>query len=1216
MKTPAAEKIRLTKTGGSARRAALAGTAALSCLLLPDRGLALDPARDMLQYNCQTWTRQNGLPANGINAITQTKDGYLWLGTQSGMVRFDGVQFSSLNLPEGSQFPIQLVSSLASSRTGGLWFGLTDGSFGFRDEQGAFSRPDDAKWLDPRTNVISLCEGSDGSLWVGAGFVARYVKGNPGASFLYDRLHTVRWIGEDAQKRVWLVTAGYGLHYWQEGKFIAFPDDSLKQQLSTAAVVDLQGQIWVGSTTGLRCYDSSFRRKEIPPFTKDVRILLVDQHGVVWIGTTNDGLACYKNGAFSFLRQRDGLANNFVTSLFEDREGSLWVGTREGLSQLTDVKFPIYSAAQGLPGGLCHGVSASVNGGLWISTSLGVSYFDGIKATNTTMEEGLSDSYIKRTFEAKNGDVYLINGKLRIDVLSRGKVVATFPNDNWPTAFAEDSHGVVVAVAGALFRVSRAGMVPYELKERSVPQLTWIRDLLTSRDGALWVASVDGILRIKDGAIRQWTTADGLSDHDAFGLCEDSEGAIWAGLKTGIARIKGDQIRNISRRDGLLDDSIYAIVPDDHDHFWLNSSQGIFRVSRQQLNAFADGKLGRVESVAYNGQNVVKTIDTAEVEFMGCKTTDGRIWFPTPLGAVAIDPAHIPVNPIAPPVRIERVRANSQELTAHGRQMVPPGPGELEIHFTAPSFVAPQKVRFRYRLEGYDHDWVETENRRQAFYTNLQPDRYTFRVTAANADGVWDQTGDAVEIELRPHFYQATWFYFLCGGLGLGTLTGIYRWRIRHLKRQERLLQQNRLLLEKEVRHRTAELQSEITVRKRVEEELRAARDDLERRVEERTRALAREQARFKFIFESVPVGISLLAPNEEETHLVNPAHERITGVSAEESLIPGAFARASHPDDYLRQKVFTQQFLNGEIDHYSLEKRYLHRDGRTVWALLTSRMFTDSRTGKKLAVTTLVDITERRRAVDAVQKLNLELEQRVAERTAQLEAKNTELESFSYSVSHDLRAPLRSMDGFSRTLLEDYADKLDEEGKDNLRRIRAASQRMGLLIEDLLNLARVSGEDMDCVPVDLSALARTVAKRLQGEDPGRLMKFKIEPNLVANGDPRLLQIVLENLLGNASKFSRLQPVAQIEFGRTVREDASTYFVRDNGAGFDMNCAKKLFGAFQRFHTAAEFPGTGIGLATVQRIIHRHGGLVAAESQLEHGATFYFTLPDHLPASS
>jgi signal transduction histidine kinase len=250
---------------------------------------------------------------------------------------------------------------------------------------------------------------------------------------------------------------------------------------------------------------------------------------------------------------------------------------------------------------------------------------------------------------------------------------------------------------------------------------------------------------------------------------------------------------------------------------------------------------------------------------------------------------------------------------------------------------------------------------------------------------------------------------------------------------------------------------------------------------------------------------------------------------------------------------------------------------------------------------------------IRSIEKRSLELEGQIAERTAQLQAANKELESFSYSVSHDLRAPLRAIDGFSRILLEDYKNKLDDEGKDSLQRVRAATQRMGRLIDDLLRLSRLARSEIHGAPVDLSALARTVADELKSSEPGRAVEFLIEPGLVANADASLLRVVLQNLLDNAWKFTGKQSSAKIEFGRTTHEGVPVFYVRDNGIGFNMTYADKLFGAFQRLHSATEFPGTGIGLATVQRIIHRHGGHIRAESAPDHGATFYFTLPEQQP---
>jgi PAS domain S-box-containing protein len=282
-------------------------------------------------------------------------------------------------------------------------------------------------------------------------------------------------------------------------------------------------------------------------------------------------------------------------------------------------------------------------------------------------------------------------------------------------------------------------------------------------------------------------------------------------------------------------------------------------------------------------------------------------------------------------------------------------------------------------------------------------------------------------------------------------------------------------------------------------------------------------------------------------------------------------------------------------------------RDGSLRNVLITSSAdFRDGHFFRALLFTQ--DITGRRQAEQEILRLNLELEQRVQQRTAQLEATNKEMESFSYSVSHDLRAPLRALRGFTEVLLEVHASQLDSRGQDFLRRACAASFQMERLIEDLLKLAQVSRAELQLEQVNLSALASHIAADLANSDPSRTVQFDIAPDCCAHGDTRLVRLALDNLMRNSWKFSGKRAEARIEFGRTNGED-SAFFVRDNGAGFDMAFSKKLFGVFQRLHAASEFPGTGVGLATVQRIINRHGGRAWATGAINQGATFYFTLP-------
>jgi PAS domain S-box-containing protein len=296
---------------------------------------------------------------------------------------------------------------------------------------------------------------------------------------------------------------------------------------------------------------------------------------------------------------------------------------------------------------------------------------------------------------------------------------------------------------------------------------------------------------------------------------------------------------------------------------------------------------------------------------------------------------------------------------------------------------------------------------------------------------------------------------------------------------------------------------------------------------------------------------------------------------------------------DKIRQQGFVD---NEEIELVTLK-------GHEFFASVTAAMKTDS-DGSIYFDGIIEDISERKEAERRIQHLNTVLR----ERATVLESVNHELEAFSYSVSHDLRAPLRAVDGFSRILLDEYADQLDDTGKDRLKRVRAAAQRMAALIDDMLKLSRITRSELKREDIDLSAIAHEVIDELRRQEPGRAVQCSIQEGITAWGDARLLRIVLDNLLGNAWKFTSKRADAHIEFGMQKRDDETLYFVRDNGAGFDMAYAEKLFGAFQRLHDTSEFPGTGIGLATAQRVIHKHSGHICAESEVGKGATFYFTL--------
>lgn len=763
---------------------------------------ALDPSRSVFEYNIQTWNRKNGLPFNRISAITQTSDGYLWMGTQNGLVRFDGIDFARFPIPARAGWHSMSVTCLRASPRGGLWFGLDAGMLGYFDGTNHF-QPLAANWDQPQMTVRNIIEDHDGSLWAATlpGFVG-LIGGDTNRPVSVPEIGDARALYEDPQHRVWVGSVDKGLFYWEAGKLNPFPDKELLNISIRAITMDHEGRLWVGTSYGLRCYDSSFHRNDVLPLYTEVQALLADSHGAVWIGTTGGGLVRQYNGETSYLHKTNGLAEDYISSLCEDREGNLWVGTRDGLSQISDLKFPVASTADGLLSEPVHGVCAAGNGGVWCATSSGVYNYKDKSAAYLPLPTN-ANAYVKRVFEARNGDLYTLSGLREIQIFSENQLVARYTNSSWPVALAEDDQGVVAAIGAKLYRVGRKSMAPFHFKNAE-PQFFWIRNLATCRDGCILVATVDGLYRIHGDQMEHWSTAEGLPDQDVVCITEDDEGIIWVGLSTGLARIKNHKVSSI--HFGPADSLVNAIVPDNRGNLWLACNTGVIQADRHSLNDAADGKIAHPKFRLYDGMDALRSIDLTEVEAVACKTPDGKIWLPGPLGLVEIDPAHILANPVPPPVGIQKVLVNGVPYASTATNHVRAGRGELAFQYTALTFIAPQATRFHYKLEGFDRDWVDAGSQRSALYANLNPGRYTFHVQACNSDDIWNTAGASFSVELPPLFYQTGWFKVITGAASLLCLGGVYGWRTRHLREKEKALKAQNELLENKIRERTNEL--------------------------------------------------------------------------------------------------------------------------------------------------------------------------------------------------------------------------------------------------------------------------------------------------------------------------------------------------------------------------------------------------------------------------
>ena len=793
----------------------------------PISAWALDPDRTVFQYNCRTWRRANGLPGNAVTAIAQSVDGRLWLGTSQGLAFFDGESFRVFDQTGQAGIESKAIASLARRSAGGLWFGLDRGSFGFFDQLG-FHSLQRAEWGGPFVTIHSVQQTTPGSLLVGGtGLSGKMADPKTFLSLQPAPMADVFTIYDDGRGRIWIGTAENGLFYSENGKMRQFPDATLKGVVISAVAVDPDGKIWVGTGNGLRCYESDFRPHNLPANQSQAKALLVDRHGVLWIGSVNAGLIRCRDGVFTSLHKQDGLASERILSLAESDDGSLWVGTDDGLSQLSDVKFPILSSTEGLSHEACLAVAASPSGGIWAGTPNGLGYYrDGqFKNFGVAGADGFHSRWIKQVFAAANGDVYCIGARKNLDLLRGDRVVMSWTNDVWPRAVAEDSRGILVALAGDLMRIENDKLVPVLLADGSKVSLRWVNNLLVARDDSIWVAATEGVFQIKDGVLKNWCRLNGLLQSTFYYLCEADDGAIWGAQDAGIARFKDGGLRQITEQQGLHEKFVYSIVADKLGGFWMDSNRGIFRVDQRELNAVADGTAARVHCTVYEGEDAVKTTDKSAQDYTGCRSLDGRIWFPSSKGVIMIDPAHVPSSSPPPAVSLERVRINGQEHRLDEEPTVEPGPGNLEFDYLALDYQAPQKIQYRYRLDGYESEWVNAGNRRAAFYTNLKPGRYRFQVQASNADGVWNATGTTFALELPHRLIETAGFRIGCvlALLGLGT----YVWRSQHLRRRQVQLQRTRVLLESKVRERTSELRTEIEERKRMESEVERVHREL-----------------------------------------------------------------------------------------------------------------------------------------------------------------------------------------------------------------------------------------------------------------------------------------------------------------------------------------------------------------------------------------------------
>jgi signal transduction histidine kinase/ligand-binding sensor domain-containing protein len=747
-------------------------------------------------YRIDAWTADSGLPQNAVTRVLQTRDGFIWLTTYGGLVRYDGARFDVFNPGNTPAMRTSRFTDLFEDRNGNLWVS-TEGQGLIRQKDGVFQSytaadgvPDPfARWffydaagrllVDSTAGVAEFTGGRFVPYAASVPSISRREMWSPfrmesGAIWYLDKTgahkfeggrvtrdvpltQNAKWFFEDSRGRLWIEWADA-----RNGRFLMMMEHGTLRHFSAADGVPTFGTMSV----------------------------FEDRQGTIWLGLRGKGgLLRYDGGAFTRYTTADGLPSNDVGRVMQDREGTLWAPTEGGLARLTKRVVTSYAATDGLSADNVYAVHQDRQGTIWIGGWPGLTQYKNGVFRSVVKELGI-DAMVMALFEDRSGSLWIgawgSGGLLRVTggVVDRfglkspaGQLIRAIAQDPGGDMWFGGNDGLTRYSGGAFRRVTAAdgftgGMV---------------HSILPGRDGRLWIGTDAGLSQYHDGKFINYGAKDGMTGTIVRSLYEDAAGVLWIGTyDAGLFRRAAGTFTRFTTRDGLFDNGAFQILEDPRGNFWISSNAGIYRVAKSELEAVAGGTAKTVLSIPYGKRDGMLTAEcNGGSQPAGIRARDGRLWFPTQKGVAVIDPDRVPSNNLAPPVAITSVTIDRQPASLAGPIAIQPNQSALEISYAGLTFVQPELTRFRYRLEGLDPDWVEAGSRRTAYFSHVPFGAYTFRVIAANRDGVWNEVGASLPVSVIPPFWKTVWFQTLAGLALAGAIAGAYRRRIVTLERTQ-----------------------------------------------------------------------------------------------------------------------------------------------------------------------------------------------------------------------------------------------------------------------------------------------------------------------------------------------------------------------------------------------------------------------------------------------
>ena len=758
----------------------------LVLLLIAGRASAVDPNMRITQYRHAAWRLQEGAFASAPNVTAQTADGYIWLGTSSGLVRYDGVHFSPLPASAAGSLASAIIYSLHAASDGTLWIGTAAGLASWKNGQ---------VQEHVRGRINSIVEDGKGRIWVARsrvpdtnGGLCQAAGEHPGCIGGDDRMRLsyAEALSEDAQGNLWVGGSGQ-LIRWRHGSFKRYLTKELEPSRGLEGIDSIavagDGSVWVALGAkgfGLYRMTNEVMEKTVLPGTAHAHAvaLFIDREGSLWIGTSDTGVYRLYGGRVDHFGSENGLSSNHVNNLFEDREGNLWVATSKGIDRFGDNRVVTFSASEGLTVDLVESVLATQDGAVWIGNRGGLDVLRG----NVVESIRIPGKRVTSLWQDHAGRLWVGIDNI-LTVYDHGRFTKITRPDGSPlgaaVAITEDTEqNIWVSATGGdmkLFRIHDF-RVAEEITSFPLPRL-----LAADPAGGIWLTPGNKLGHYRNGKLEMIPVQGNKSI--VQGLTADADGSVWASTRSGLTYWKNGRMETLTSRNGLPCDGIFSTIRDNNATLWLYSQCGLIGIPDSGLSQWWQHP---DRTITFQALDVFDGAMPGPSTFQPAvsKSPDGRLWFANDSVLQTINPGGLRKNGIAPPVYVQELHADRKDYALGGLIRLPPRSRDIEIGYTALSFSIPEKVKFRYKLDSRDQKWQDAGTRREVFYTDLDPGRYRFHVMASNNDGVWNEAGNTLEFFVAPAYYQTNWFRASLAAVLVAILCGLYRLRLYQLARE------------------------------------------------------------------------------------------------------------------------------------------------------------------------------------------------------------------------------------------------------------------------------------------------------------------------------------------------------------------------------------------------------------------------------------------------